>query len=132
MAEPADLVGALRPGDTVPDLRSGGRVDVLLAARRVGPGGIVCGLDATPEAPRARPRERGANEYRSLLLEAGFSTVRIATAHQAGDRLGSVLVRATRPGAAPGTLIRPMRAGAMWSSSGAAALWRTDRGGARR
>jgi SAM-dependent methyltransferase len=39
----------LRPGDVVLDLGSGGGIDVLLSARRVGPGGKVYGLDMTDE-----------------------------------------------------------------------------------
>lgn len=42
-------VAALQPGETVLDLGSGGGIDVLLSARRVGPGGKAYGLDATPE-----------------------------------------------------------------------------------
>jgi SAM-dependent methyltransferase len=39
----------LRPGETVLDLGSGGGIDVLLSARRVGPTGLVYGLDMTDE-----------------------------------------------------------------------------------
>jgi len=39
----------LNPGDTVLDLGSGGGIDVLLSARRVGPTGKVYGLDMTDE-----------------------------------------------------------------------------------
>ena len=39
----------LQPGDTVLDLGSGGGIDVLLSARRVGPTGFAYGLDATVE-----------------------------------------------------------------------------------
>lgn len=39
----------LEPGDTVLDLGSGGGIDVLLSARRVGPGGKVWGLDMTDD-----------------------------------------------------------------------------------
>jgi len=42
-------VAELRPGDLVLDLGSGGGLDVLLSARRVGPTGFVYGLDATTE-----------------------------------------------------------------------------------
>ena len=42
-------VADLQPGDIVLDLGSGGGIDVLLSARRVGPTGFVYGLDATPE-----------------------------------------------------------------------------------
>ncbi len=45
---PTALAG-LRPGEVVLDLGSGGGVDVLLAAKRVGPQGFVYGLDMTDE-----------------------------------------------------------------------------------
>ncbi len=42
-------VADLHPGETVLDLGSGGGIDVLLSARRVGPTGTVYGLDMTDE-----------------------------------------------------------------------------------
>src|SRR5690348_494847 len=42
-------VADLRPGETVLDLGSGGGIDVLLSARRVGPAGQAYGLDMTEE-----------------------------------------------------------------------------------
>ncbi|MEV0237998.1 arsenite methyltransferase [Nonomuraea sp. NPDC050786] len=42
-------VAALRQGETVLDLGSGGGLDALLAARRVGPRGHVYGIDMTDE-----------------------------------------------------------------------------------
>jgi len=42
-------VAVLREGDTVLDLGSGGGIDVILSARRVGPTGIAYGLDMTDE-----------------------------------------------------------------------------------
>ncbi|MDP9342264.1 MAG: arsenite methyltransferase [Actinomycetota bacterium] len=42
-------VAELREGETVLDLGSGGGIDVLLSARRVGPTGKVYGLDMTEE-----------------------------------------------------------------------------------
>ena len=42
-------VAALREGETVLDLGSGGGIDVLLSARRVGPTGKAYGLDMTDE-----------------------------------------------------------------------------------
>ena len=39
----------LKPGETVLDLGSGGGIDVLLSAQRVGPTGKAYGLDMTPE-----------------------------------------------------------------------------------
>ena len=45
-------LAALRPGETVLDLGSGGGIDCFLAARRVGPGGRVIGVDMTEEMIR--------------------------------------------------------------------------------
>ena len=42
-------VADLRPGEVVLDLGSGGGIDVLLSARRVGPAGKAYGLDMTDE-----------------------------------------------------------------------------------
>ena len=59
----------LRPGETVLDLGSGGGIDVLLSAKRVGPTGFAYGLDMTDEmlalAERNR-REAGAENVRFL------------------------------------------------------------------
>jgi SAM-dependent methyltransferase len=51
----------LNPGDTVLDLGSGGGIDVLLSARRVGPTGKVFGLDMTDDMlTLARENQRKA------------------------------------------------------------------------
>src|SRR6201996_6627407 len=53
----------LNPGDTVLDLGSGGGIDVLLSARRVGPSGKAYGLDMTEEMlalARENQRKAGA------------------------------------------------------------------------
>jgi arsenite methyltransferase len=42
-------VAELREGETVLDLGSGGGIDVILSAKRVGPSGIAYGLDMTDE-----------------------------------------------------------------------------------
>ena len=42
-------IAELQPGETVLDLGSGGGIDVLLSARRVGPTGRAIGLDMTDE-----------------------------------------------------------------------------------
>ncbi|MGD2254002.1 MAG: arsenite methyltransferase [Anaerolineales bacterium] len=42
-------LASLKPGEVVLDLGSGGGIDVLMAARRVGSGGYVYGLDMTDE-----------------------------------------------------------------------------------
>src|SRR3984885_1655733 len=53
----------LRPGETVLDLGSGGGIDVLLSARRVGPTGKAYGLDMTDDMlalARENQRQAGA------------------------------------------------------------------------
>ena len=195
-------VAALGEGETVLDLGSGGGLDVLLSARRVGPTGRVYGLDASPDmislaranaaaagaenveflhgsiedvplpdghvdavisncvvnlsadkprvlaeafrvlrpggrlgvsdviaaedadpALRAEAERRTgcasgtvtAAQYRDQLLAAGFTQVRITpaadTAADTGGGLFSAVIRAVRPAAPDGVLIRPMRAG---------------------
>jgi SAM-dependent methyltransferase len=62
-------VADLDEGDTVLDLGSGGGIDVLLSARRVGPTGFAYGLDATPEMidlARRNAAEAGATNVEFL------------------------------------------------------------------
>jgi SAM-dependent methyltransferase len=59
-------IGPLRPGERVVDVGSGAGLDSLIAARMVGPGGQVIGVDMTP-AMLARARVAAA--------EAGLSNV---------------------------------------------------------
>ncbi len=57
------------PGETVLDLGSGGGLDVLLSARRVGPGGTAYGLDASPDMltlARANAAQAGVGNARFL------------------------------------------------------------------
>ena len=42
-------IAAMKPGETVLDLGSGGGIDCFLAAKMVGPSGKVIGVDMTPE-----------------------------------------------------------------------------------
>lgn len=59
----------LRPGETVLDLGSGGGIDVLLSARRVGPTGKAYGLDMTDEMlalARANQKRAGATNVEFL------------------------------------------------------------------
>jgi len=191
-------VAALEEGETVLDLGSGGGLDMLLSARRVGPAGRVYGLDASPEMialaranaaaagaanvefllggiedvplptaqvdvvisncvvnlsadkPRvlaeafrvlrpggrlavsdviadgdASPALRAAAErsigcasgtvtaaqYRDQLLAAGFTRVSVTPTGDAAGGLFLAVIRAVRPAAPDGVLIRPMRAG---------------------
>ncbi len=55
----------LKPGEVVLDLGSGGGIDVLLSARRVGPTGKAYGLDMTDEMlalARENQRQGGSGE----------------------------------------------------------------------
>jgi arsenite methyltransferase len=55
------LLAQLKAGETVLDLGSGGGIDVLLSAQRVGPGGKAYGLDMTDEMlALARENQRKA------------------------------------------------------------------------
>jgi len=59
----------LRPGQTVLDLGSGGGIDVLLSAKRVGPTGKVYGLDMTDEMlalARGNQQKAGATNVEFL------------------------------------------------------------------
>jgi SAM-dependent methyltransferase len=62
-------VADLQPGETVLDLGSGGGLDVLLSARRIGPAGIAYGLDASTDMlalSRANAARAGATNARFL------------------------------------------------------------------
>lgn len=62
----------LSPGDTVLDLGSGGGIDVLLSAKRVGPSGKAYGLDMTDEMldlARRNAAEAGATNVEFLKGE---------------------------------------------------------------
>src|SRR5215218_7129014 len=68
-------VADLRPGERVLDLGSGGGIDVLLSARRVGPTGFAYGVDMTEEMlalARANAASAGAVnvEFRRGEIEA--------------------------------------------------------------
>ena len=65
-------VADLHPGDVVLDLGSGGGIDVLLSARRVGPSGFVYGLDMTPEM---------LDLARGNAAEAGIANVEFLQGH---------------------------------------------------
>jgi arsenite methyltransferase len=62
-------VADLHEGETVLDLGSGGGIDVLLSARRVGPSGLAYGLDMTDEMldlARANQAKAGVGNVRWL------------------------------------------------------------------
>src|ERR1039458_3120223 len=62
----------LKPGETVLDLGSGGGIDVLLSAKRVGPAGKAYGLDMTDDMlalARENQRQAGAENVEFLKGE---------------------------------------------------------------
>jgi SAM-dependent methyltransferase len=64
------MLADLQPGEVVLDLGSGGGIDVLLSARRVGPTGRAYGLDMTPEMldlARRNQAEAGVTNVEFLL-----------------------------------------------------------------
>ena len=66
----------LRPGEVVLDLGSGGGIDVLLSARRVGPGGKVYGLDMTDEMlALARENQRKAGVSNVEFLKGDIERI---------------------------------------------------------
>jgi SAM-dependent methyltransferase len=66
----------LRPGETVLDLGSGGGIDVLLSAKRVGPTGKAYGLDMTDEMlALARRNQRAAGVTNVEFLEGDIEAI---------------------------------------------------------
>jgi SAM-dependent methyltransferase len=69
-------LATLRPGETVLDLGSGGGIDVLLSARRVGPAGKVFGLDMTDEMlALARENQRKAGVQNVEFLQGEIEQI---------------------------------------------------------
>jgi arsenite methyltransferase len=67
---------ALEPGQTVLDLGSGGGIDVLLSAKRVGPAGKVYGLDMTDEMlALARENQRKAGATNVEFLKGAIEAI---------------------------------------------------------
>lgn len=72
----------LEPGQTVLDLGSGGGIDVLLSARRVAPGGIAYGLDATTEmVSLARAHAAEAGVENAEFLHGRIEEIPLPEAH---------------------------------------------------
>ena len=66
----------LKPGETVLDLGSGGGIDVLLSAKRVGPNGKAYGLDMTDEMlSRARENQRKAGVSNVEFLKGEIENI---------------------------------------------------------
>ena len=69
-------LAALHPGETVLDLGSGGGIDVLLSAKRVGPTGKAYGLDMTDEMlALARENQRKASVTNVEFLKGEIENI---------------------------------------------------------
>jgi arsenite methyltransferase len=69
-------LAALEPGQVVLDLGSGGGIDVLLSARRVGPTGKVYGLDLTDDMlALARENQRQAGATNVEFLKGSIESI---------------------------------------------------------
>jgi arsenite methyltransferase len=74
-------VAELKEGETVLDLGSGGGIDVLLSARRVGPSGKAYGLDMTEKMLElARHNQRQAGVDNVEFLEGTLEAIPLADA----------------------------------------------------
>jgi len=75
-------VAALNPGETVLDLGSGGGLDVLVSARRVGPSGRAYGLDGSPEMiSLARANAAGEGAQNVEFLHGSIEDIPLPEAH---------------------------------------------------
>jgi arsenite methyltransferase len=69
-------LAALQPGETVLDLGSGGGIDVLLSAKRVGPTGKAYGLDMTDEMlALARENQKKAGVANVEFLKGAIEAI---------------------------------------------------------
>lgn len=64
-------IAALKPGETVVDLGSGGGFDSFLAANKVGPEGHVIGIDMTPEMVSKARENALRNKYTNVEFRLG-------------------------------------------------------------
>ena len=73
-------VAELRPGEVVLDLGSGGGIDVILSAKRVGPDGTAYGLDMTDEMlALARRNAAEAGVGNAIFLKGEIENVPLPT-----------------------------------------------------
>jgi SAM-dependent methyltransferase len=69
-------VASLDAGETVLDLGSGGGLDVLLSAQRVGPAGTAYGLDASPDMlALARANAEAAGVANAVFLQGDIEDI---------------------------------------------------------
>ena len=78
--------------ETVLDLGSGGGIDVILSAKRVGPTGTAYGLDMTDEMltlAQQNARDAGVGNVHFLKVSVVFT-------HEVADRLHGAIVKARK------------------------------------
>src|SRR5216683_2283042 len=93
----------LQPGEIVLDLGSGGGIDVILSAKRVGPAGKAYGLDMTNEMlalARENQKKAGIENVEFLKAPLKTSLCRI-TRSMSSFRIASSIFRATRIASSP-------------------------------
>lgn len=66
-------MAGLRPGEVVMDIGSGGGLDSFLAARRVGPGGRVIGVDMTPAMLERARASAQRNAITNVEFRQGYA-----------------------------------------------------------
>ncbi len=64
-------IASLRPGQTVLDLGSGAGLDAFLAAKAVGPKGLVIGVDMTPEMITKARQNKAKDGYTNVEFRLG-------------------------------------------------------------
>jgi ubiquinone/menaquinone biosynthesis C-methylase UbiE len=66
-------MAGLQPGEVVLDIGSGGGIDVFLAANRVGPTGLVYGIDMTPAMLQRARKAAKKGGYTNVKFRYGFA-----------------------------------------------------------
>jgi hypothetical protein len=85
-------IDALERSEVVLDLGVGAGLDCFLAAKKVGPGGLVIGLDWTGRIGGAIPLD----DYLGKLKAAGFADVQVVTPRERQPLMLSVKIKAVK------------------------------------
>lgn len=88
-------VAELHEGERVLDLRSGGGIDVLLSARRVGKSGFAYGVDMTDEMLALA--EKNKAEAGAENVEFLKGTIEDVSLPDGSDGMHAAIIRATKP-----------------------------------